>query len=711
MNQALKSLLQEHLEFLKNYRVRQLIVYLGETQWAQQQIGQITNDFAQSLTYSDSDKVQGEVSKRNLHQYLGTEADFVAIYTDAFEPTPFALLAGVIKAGGICFLAICPKNLQTSRFANYFLEQCRQSEFHLVIEQSMAQSMVGELLAKSRDAYGNGNFGKGSENKHSKHNALCLTHEQDQAVSLLLQHHHNNTEPSTIVLTADRGRGKSSALAIFTASLLVNDSQSKRVVITAPKKTSVAIFFQQLVQTLRILTSETTLHETLISRVSFHAVDDIALNTPQADLLLIDEASGIPVPILERFVAQYEKTVFATTVHGYEGAGRGFVYKFLNHLVQRQKTTGLVFEQFHMNEPIRWSQECPLEQFTFDTLLLNAEISNARILMADNKSTQVIKLDKDLLLNNHQLLREVFALLVSAHYQTSTSDFKLLLDHELLDIHGMMIDETLVGVALMVRELAIPELVREGVIAGNRRVRDHFTAQSVVQHLGFNDAVSLSFYRVMRIAIHPDLQGHQLGSQLMSEIESYAKTLSIDALSTSFGVNSSLLNFWQNNQFNLIRLGMKKDHASAEFSGLFVKPLTKAAGVLNQRAEQEFYRGFQTLLPHVWQDLDTKIVKQLRHHVPSNQQDEITAYDLQSLADFAYGKRLLLNCLPSIKRVLIDMRKHGKETRFPALAQYVFEQPSVQEICNAYSLTGKKAFNQYCQKACVEMIEQGYRLA
>lgn len=90
----------------------------------------------------------------------------------------------------------------------------------------------------------------------------------------------------------------------------------------------------------------------------------VEFNLPQkllkeADVLIVDEAAGIPVPMLFAFTERFRKVIFASTIHGHEGAGRGFSLRFLRALQQNREIN---LYKIELKEPIRYAPNDPVEE-------------------------------------------------------------------------------------------------------------------------------------------------------------------------------------------------------------------------------------------------------------------------------------------------------------------------------------------------------------
>jgi hypothetical protein len=122
-----------------------------------------------------------------------------------------------------------------------------------------------------------------------------------------------------------------------------------------------------------------------------------------------------PPPVLQGLLEHYRRVVFATTIHGYEGTGRGFALRFRDVLDRR--TPG--WRELRLETPIRWAPNDPLERFVFRALLLDAEPSHPARRAGDRApSPRIELLHRDRLAADEATLSELFGLLAIAHYQS-----------------------------------------------------------------------------------------------------------------------------------------------------------------------------------------------------------------------------------------------------------------------------------------------------
>ena len=138
------------------------------------------------------------------------------------------------------------------------------------------------------------------------------------------------------------------------------------------------------------------------------------------------------------------------------------------------------------------------------------------------------------------LLKEVFALLVLAHYRTRPKDLKSLLDDEEISLYVTLNNKHVVAVALVISEGLFSDSLSTLVYQGKRRPKGHLLAQALTYHCGVEHAAMLDYARVMRIAVHPELQQQGIGTALLDFIISNEKQNSRDAIGTSFGMNKFL---------------------------------------------------------------------------------------------------------------------------------------------------------------------------
>ncbi len=347
------------------------------------------------------------------------------------------------------------------------------------------------------------------------------------------------------VLLADRGCGKSATLGFAARDWL---EQGQSVLLVAPSRASAASVFRYAG-----------------SDLAFSSPDNLlADKNATADILLIDEAAAIPLSILLSLLQRFPRAVLSTTTDGYEGTGQGFALRFLRELDSQFPT----WQRLTLDAPIRWAKDDPLQQWLYKTLLLDAKapeltVSNEELLSVSFESISQTQLVEDAV-----LLHEIYGLLRSAHYRTTPDDLRFLLDAPAVSIYRLVIQSRTLAVALLVEEGEIDAAMASEIAAGKRRPRGHLLVQALAIHLQQPQFLQQRVARVVRIAVHPQYQAQGLGSQLLQKIVQRKKEEGLNALGSSFSASPEVVQFWLKNGFALLRVGHRRQAASAEPSAL-----------------------------------------------------------------------------------------------------------------------------------------------
>jgi len=395
--------------------------------------------------------------------------------------------------------------------------------------------------------------------------------------------------PSRVVLLADRGRGKSSALGL---ALAEGSDRPPRVAVTGPAPEAVAEVF-------RFATGDPQV--THAGALRFVPLPELVFGPERFELIVVDEAAQLPVPMLRGLVERHGAAhlAFATTTHGYEGTGRGFVLRFLEGLeagpVQVWRET--------LHRPIRWDEGDPLERLVFDALLLDAEPANHLELGLDvREEVTARRLDRDQLLHDEATLRELFGLLVHAHYRTTPGDLHRLLDAPNLGVHVLSLRGHVVAATIVAREGGLSPERCEAMLSGTERIRAHALADALVAHLGHAEAGGLEMVRSVRIATHPALRRRGLARRLVEHVhEQYAPAL----FGTMFGVTPELLAFRRSLGYRLVRLSASRGARTGEPSAMMLRPVSARSHALVEALRAELARDLPRQLELLQADEQT----------------------------------------------------------------------------------------------------------
>ncbi|MCL4141142.1 UNVERIFIED_CONTAM: hypothetical protein GTU68_008669 [Idotea baltica] len=477
------------------------------------------------------------------------------------------------------------------------------------------------------------------------------TADQQQAIKAILKVAKGHRR-RPLVLSADRGRGKSAALGMAAAQLLSTGTQ--RILVTAPSFAAAEAVFKHAASLLPDATSSRSLLQLADAELRFIAPDDLLQSAVQTDLLLIDEAAVIPSPMLADMLRRYSRIVFSTTLHGYEGTGRGFAVRF-QHLLEAMTPS---WRRYNLVEPIRWDSNDALEAFSFEALLLNADpVEGELVSDAQLQHCEIERLDSKTLLGNEVKLRALFGLMVLAHYRTRPSDLQLLLNNDAITLYVISWHSHIVGTVWLVDEGELNADLSEAIYCGERRLKGHLLPQSLLAHSGLMSAGNLKYQRVLRIAIHPDLRRKGFATALIERVVDAAKANHVDIVGASFSADTQVMSFWHNCHFSSVRLGLQRDDVSGQHAVTLLHACSPKGALLVSKVQTRFEQQWPDMLALPFNHLDVEIVLAIFQQLDQPIRP-LSEQDWHDIKRFSQHNATYETCHVAIRQFVILMIRH-----------------------------------------------------
>lgn len=392
----------------------------------------------------------------------------------------------------------------------------------------------------------------------------CCTMDQGKAVITFLDTILDKTLRSTVALIAARGRGKSAALGLGVAGAIA--AGYSNIFVTAPSPENLKTLFEFVCKGLNALEYKEHLHYDLVKSVDPDLKKaTIQINVfkqhrqtiqylkphdhgklSQVELLVIDEAAAIPLPIVKSLLGPY-LVFLSSTVNGYEGTGRSLSLKLLQQLESQSqmptqsidgpnsgKNYGRLFKKIELNESIRYNSGDPIESWLHGLLCLDVASYIPSISRLPHPSEcDLYYVNRDTLFSYHKeseiFLQRMMALYVASHYKNSPNDLQLMADapsHHLFVLLGP-VDESknhLPDILCVIQVCLEGQISRKSAMKslneGHQPFGDQIPWKFCEQ---FQDDVfpSLSGARIVRIAVHPGAMRLKYGSTAVELLTRY----------------------------------------------------------------------------------------------------------------------------------------------------------------------------------------------
>ena len=398
---------------------------------------------------------------------------------------------------------------------------------------------------------------------------LCKTLDQAKGVLEFIDAIADKKLDRTVSLTAARGRGKSAALGISIAAAI--GFGYSNIFVTSPSPENLRTLFDFVFKAFDAMQYEEHVDYDLVQstnpefnqavvRVNVHEEKSggrrqtiqylhptDAHKLGQAELVVIDEAAAIPLPLVKALFGPY-LIFMASTINGYEGTGRSLSLKLLENLRQQQNPTvkamsgkelgkpmiSRMLREITLEESIRYKPGDAVEEWLNKLLCLDASVVQPLSSGCPAKEEcDLYYINRDTLFCYHKaseaFLQRIMSLFVASHYKNSPNDLQMLSDapgHHLFCLLGPVdpsansLPEVLCVIQVCMEGLISRESIMKGLSRGKRAAGD-LIPWTMSQQFQDDNFPSLSGARIIRIATHPDYQRMGYGSRALELLQRY----------------------------------------------------------------------------------------------------------------------------------------------------------------------------------------------
>jgi N-acetyltransferase 10 len=476
-----------------------------------------------------------------------------------------------------------------------------------------------------------------------------VTVDQAQAVLYLINLLDKFEMNRIVGLTAARGRGKSAALGLALAYASARGYSN--IFVTAPSPSNVSTVFEFVLRGFDsfgyrdktdytiFMNDKKEVTQIALRKKHRQAISYIppgeAFRLNQCEVLAIDEAAAIPLPVVRKLLGPYI-VIVSSTVHGYEGTGRSLSLKLF---AEFKKSKGDQFAELQMAAPIRYSADDPVEDWLSRLLCLTVEPPDPESFPPPNQC-QLLAINRDLLFSGvpvtEYLLSSVVALSVASHYKNEPDDLLLMSDapnHRVFALLPPILpnQRKLGGVLCYVQAALEGQIPRtEAVDALNRghRPDGDLIPWTVARQFADYDFPTRTGIRIVRVAVHPAMQGKGYGTVAIQQLIDFyghppdpgmvtpdaplLKRLPacdhevVDYAGVSFGLTTELFRFWQRSEFRPVYIAPSANSATGEHSAIVLRSFIQDADRIDDYC-RKFKLRFGRILPLEFGDFTPKL--------------------------------------------------------------------------------------------------------
>jgi len=388
------------------------------------------------------------------------------------------------------------------------------------------------------------------------------TFDQAKALLALVEAISDRKTKTKTILTSARGRGKSAVMGLATSAAIAYGYGN--IYISAIDPENLNIYFAFVLIGLKCLKYEENKHFQIIQDTKMKFIKKIKIHCTheqnviflfpseiesfekQIELLIIDEVASIPMRFLESLRESF-LVFMSSTVSGYEGTSHYFSFKVIKKLKKKFQNKDILdknlspVQEIKLNEPIRYSFYDPVEKWLNELLCLDNKLPSALLQNCPNPNCcKLFLVDRNALVISNKFtncfFQKIFTILTSSHYRNSPNDLQMLYDapsHRIMVLLNLLtfsvgIVPDIIGALHISYEGKISKKFSEKILTKIIKTKGDLIPWVISKNFMDSSFTEMSGLRIIRIAVHPDIQNMGYGSKIIKSLIFFLENIIFD---------------------------------------------------------------------------------------------------------------------------------------------------------------------------------------
>jgi tRNA(Met) cytidine acetyltransferase len=283
----------------------------------------------------------------------------------------------------------------------------------------------------------------------------------------------------------------------------------------------------------------------------------------------------------------------------------------------------------------------------------------------------------------------------------------MIIDSPYIAIFCLEQHNCIIASALITTEGDISENLVQDILNGYRRTNGQLLPQTLVSEHAAIDAASLQYARIMRIAVHPLMQGKGIGSLLLNKLH-IALAKEYDFLGASFGGDERLFRFWSRAGYAPVKLGHKKNAYSGYHSLVVINGLSTSGKDIVHRISRYYPQRLLYLFTDTHKYLDALFAYRLLLYYASSIKVQLNTAEIKDLNSFAQAKRSFDICSTALYKLVLESICSAKTSLdckdWSILIQRLVQRQTEAEVIRNNQLEGRAELVEKMRNATARLL-------